>query len=137
MQVADLPSVNAVLNGTSAVLLAAGYVFIRRRNVTAHKTCMVAAFLTSVAFLACYVVYHAHVGSKPFPHHGWIRPVYYAVLITHVVLAAAIIPLVLVTLGRAARGRFAAHARIARVTLPIWLYVSVTGVAVYWMLYRL
>ena len=132
-----LPLLNAYLNGTSALLLTAGYGFIRQRKVTAHKTCMVTAFVVSSSFLVSYVVYHYHAGSKPFGGHGWIRGVYYPLLLSHLVLAALIVPLALTTLYRAWRGQFARHRRIARWTLPVWLYVSVTGVLVYWMLYHL
>ena len=135
--VTDLPAVNATLNGISAALLAAGFVFIRRRRIDAHRRCMLAAFGTSSLFLASYLVYHYHVGSVPFTGQGPIRAVYFSILISHIVLAAVILPLALVTLQRALRGRFARHAAIARWTLPIWLYVSVTGIAVYWMLYRM
>lgn len=134
---ADLPGVNAALNAVAATLLSAGYVLIRTGRVAQHRACMLAAFGVSTLFLASYVVYHLEVGSVPFTREGPIRVVYFAVLISHVVLAALIPPLALVTLLRALRGRFAAHAALARWTLPIWLYVSVTGVAVYWMLYRL
>jgi putative membrane protein len=135
--VSTLPLVNAWLNGTSALLLTVGYGFIRRRKVTAHKTCMVTAFGVSSCFLVSYVIYHYHAGSKPFGGHGWIRGVYYPLLISHLILAALIVPLALTTLYRAWRGQFARHRRIARWTLPVWLYVSVTGVLVYWMLYHL
>jgi putative membrane protein len=135
--VSALPLVNAWLNGTSALLLAAGYWFIRQRKVTAHKTCMVTAFGVSACFLVSYVIYHYHAGSKPFGGHGWIRAVYYPLLISHLILAALIVPLALTTLYRAWRGQFARHRRIARWTLPVWLYVSVTGVLVYWLLYHL
>lgn len=134
---ADLPGVNAALNAVAATLLSAGYVLIRTGRVAQHRACMLAAFGASTLFLASYVVYHLEVGSVPFTREGPIRVVYFAVLISHVVLAALIPPLAIVTLLRALRGRFAAHAALARWTLPIWLYVSVTGVAVYWMLYRL
>ncbi len=132
----DLPLVNASLNATSAVLLTTGYVLIRRGDVRRHKAAMIAACTVSTLFLISYVIYHANAGSKPFPHHGPIRVVYFSILITHVILAAAIVPLALVTLVRGLRARFDAHVRIARWTLPIWLYVSVTGVIVYLMLYR-
>ena len=134
---ADLPGVNAALNAVAATLLSIGYVLIRTGRVAQHRACMLAAFGVSTLFLATYVVYHLEVGSVPFTREGPIRVVYFTVLISHVVLAALIPPLALVTLLRALRGRFAAHAALARWTLPIWLYVSVTGVAVYWMLYRL
>lgn len=130
------PALNAALNGTAAVLLLAGYTFIRRRQVTAHRICMVAAFLTSTAFLISYLMYHARVGSVPFQGQGWIRPVYFFILFTHIVLAAAIVPLALVTLSRALREQFDRHKRIARWTLPLWLYVSVTGVVIYFLLYH-
>ena len=134
---AFLPLVNACLNSTSAALLTAGYVFIRRRSVTAHKMCMVSALVVSTLFLVSYVTYHSLAGSRPFGGQGWIRAVYFPLLISHIVLAAVIVPLALVTVYRALQGSFARHVRIARWTLPIWLYVSVTGVLVYWMLYRL
>ncbi len=136
-EVTDLPGVNATLNAVSAALLAVGYVLIRTGRIAQHRVCMLAACGTSTLFLASYVVYHLNVGSVPFTREGPIRVVYFTVLITHIVLAALILPLALVTLLRALRARFAAHAAIARWTLPIWLYVSVTGVAVYWMLYRM
>ena len=135
--VSALPLVHAWLNGASALLLAAGYWCIRQRKVTAHKTCMVTAFGVSSCFLVSYVIYHYHAGSKPFGGHGWIRGVYYPLLISHLILAALIVPLALTTLYRAWRGQFARHRRIARWTLPVWLYVSVTGVLIYWMLYHL
>lgn len=131
------PALNAALNATAAVLLVSGYTFIRRRNVTAHRVCMVAAFLASTAFLISYLIYHARVGSVPFHGQGWIRPVYFFILFTHIVLAAAILPLALVTLSRALREQFDRHKRIARWTLPVWLYVSVTGVVIYFLLYHL
>jgi uncharacterized membrane protein YozB (DUF420 family) len=137
MSVADLPALNAVLNATAALFLGAGYWFIRRRRMEAHRACMVTAFTVSAAFLASYIVYHALAGSVPFTGGGWIRPVYFTVLITHIVLAAAILPLSLITLFRALRGRFEPHRAVARWTLPIWLYVSITGVVIYLMLYRI
>ena len=135
--VTDLPGVNATLNAVSALLLSIGYLFIRSGRITQHRACMIAACAMSTLFLASYVVYHLNVGSVAFTGQGPIRVVYFSVLISHIVLAALILPLALVTLARALRGRFTAHAAIARWTLPIWLYVSVTGVAVYWMLYRM
>ena len=131
-----LPTLNASLNGLAALLLAAGYVMIRRGRVNAHRACMIAAFTTSALFLVSYVIYHAGAGSKPFEGQGAIRLVYFAILISHVILAVAILPLAIVTLARALKERFERHAAIARWTLPIWLYVSVTGVVVYLMLYR-
>ncbi len=136
-EVTDLPGVNATLNAVSALLLTLGYGLIRSGRIAPHRTCMIAACATSTLFLASYVVYHVEVGSVPFTGQGPIRIVYFTVLISHIVLAALILPLAVVTLVRALRERFAAHAAIARWTLPIWLYVSVTGVAVYWMLYRM
>jgi putative membrane protein len=132
-----LPLLNACLNATSALLLTVGWVFIRNRRVTAHQTCMVSALVVSTLFLISYVTYHALAGSRPFAGQGWIRAVYYPLLVSHIILAAAIVPLALTTVYRALQGNFARHVRIARWTLPIWLYVSVTGVLVYWMLHRL
>jgi uncharacterized membrane protein YozB (DUF420 family) len=137
LHVADLPTVNAALNLTAASLLSIGYLFIRRRQIAAHRACMLSASTASAFFLISYVIYHANAGSRPFGGHGFIRPVYFGILASHVVLAAAIVPLVIMTLARALRSRFDLHARIARRTLPLWLYVSVTGVVIYLMLYRL
>jgi len=137
MTVSDLPALNATLNGISGVLLTIGYVLIRQRRKRAHRAAMIAAFVTSGLFLVSYTIYHAQAGSRPFQGQGPIRTVYFTILISHVVLAAAVLPLAIVTLVRALRERFDAHARIARRTLPIWLYVSVTGVLVYLMLYQL
>jgi uncharacterized membrane protein YozB (DUF420 family) len=137
MGVSDLPALNAALNGVATVFLVAGYSFIRRRQVAAHRACMLAAVTSSAFFLISYVIYHANAGSKPFPGTGPVRAVYFFVLITHIVLAAAIVPMVLMTLSRALGQRFDRHAAIARRTLPLWLYVSVTGVVIYVMLYRL
>jgi uncharacterized membrane protein YozB (DUF420 family) len=137
MSIADLPALNATLNAVAVLFLAAGYVFIRRRQIGAHRACMLSACAASALFLVSYVIYHANAGSKPFPGTGPIRTVYFVILATHVVLAAAIVPMALVTLTRALRERFDRHKRIARWTLPIWLYVSVTGVVIYWMLYQL
>jgi len=133
---AALPTVNAVLNGTSAVFLLTGYLFIRRRQVTAHKICMLSAFTASIIFLASYLTLRYFSGFTSFPGQGWIRPVYFTILISHTVLAATIPPLALTVLYRAFREQFAKHRRIARFTLPIWFYVSVTGVIVYVMLYQ-
>jgi uncharacterized membrane protein YozB (DUF420 family) len=137
VSVTALPTLNAFLNGTCALLLATGFVLIRRRRLDAHRLCMATAFAVSVLFLVSYLVYHAQVGSVPFPGRGWIRPVYFTILISHTVLAAVVPPLAVTTLVLAARGKYARHRRLARWTLPIWLYVSVTGVLVYWMLYVL
>jgi uncharacterized membrane protein YozB (DUF420 family) len=137
MNVSDLPALNATLNGVAAAFLVAGYACIRARKDAAHRASMLAAVVTSALFLLSYVIYHANAGSKPFQGTGAIRAVYFAILITHIVLAAAIVPMVLITLSRALKGRFDRHARLARWTLPIWLYVSVTGVVIYVMLYRM
>ena len=135
--VSALPTLNAFLNGTSAVLLTVGYVFIRRKKVTAHKTCMVTAFGVSSLFLVSYLIYHYRVGSVTFGGTGWIRPLYFTLLVSHIVLAMCIVPLALLTIYHAWAEQFEKHMRIARWTLPLWLYVSVTGVIVYWMLYHL
>lgn len=131
----DLPTLNAALNTTATCFLIVGYLFIRTKNVAKHKASMILAFVSSAAFLASYLVYHYYAGSVAFTGQGWIRPVYFFILITHIVLAAAILPLAMTTLYRALRNDFARHRRIARWTLPIWLYVSVTGVLIYWLLY--
>lgn len=132
-----LPSINASLNLASALLLVLGYTLIRQRAITGHTICMLAACGTSTLFLASYLYYHYHHGSTPFPGRGWVRPVYFLILISHTILAAAVPFLVILTLYRAFRSQFTRHVWIARITLPIWLYVSVTGVLVYWMLYRM
>lgn len=137
MTLGDLPAVNATLNAISAVLLVIGFGLIRRRRIDAHRRVMIAAFATSTLFLICYVIYHANVGSRPFTGQGPIRQVYFAVLISHIVLAATVPPLALITLIRGLRARYDRHRKIARWTLPIWLYVSVTGVIVYVMLYQM
>jgi len=137
MQIPDLPLLNATLNAVAAILLTIGYRQIRQRRRAAHRAFMIAAFVTSALFLASYTVYHAQAGSRPFTGQGILRALYFAILISHVVLAAVVLPLALVTLFRAVRGQYPAHARIARWTLPVWLYVSVTGVVVYLMLYRM
>jgi putative membrane protein len=135
--ISALPSVNATLNAITTVLLICGYVLIRQRKAGLHKRFMLAAFVTSCLFLTCYLLYHSQVGSVPFPKTGLIRTVYLSILATHTVLAAAVPPLAIVTLRRGLAGRFDRHRKIARWTLPIWLYVSVTGVVVYVMLYRM
>lgn len=136
VSLSSLPAVNASLNALSAVLLLTGYGCIRRKRVRAHKVAMVSAFVVSVAFLASYLYYHYFHGSTRFPGRGWVRVVYLAILISHVTLAAAILPLALVTILCAWKEQFPRHVRIARWTLPLWLYVSVTGVVIYWFLYR-
>jgi uncharacterized membrane protein YozB (DUF420 family) len=137
MTVHDLPTLNAALNATSFVLLSTGYVFIRLGRRDRHRLCMLSALVVSALFLTSYVVYHAQVGSVPFKGAGTIRAVYFTILISHVILAIAIVPLVIVTASRALSARFDKHRAIARWTLPLWLYVSVTGVVVYVMLYRM
>ena len=136
MTVHDLPAVNASLNALSAILLLLGYVLIRQRRIETHRKVMIAAFVTSSIFLICYVVYHAQVGSVRFTRQGFVRPLYFVILVTHVTLAAAVVPLALITLSRGLSGRYARHRAIARWTFPIWLYVSVTGVLVYVLLYQ-
>jgi uncharacterized membrane protein YozB (DUF420 family) len=131
------PTLNAALNASAAVLLALGYYFIRGRRIEAHKKCMLGAFACSAVFLVSYVIYHFQVGSVQFQGQGWIRPFYFTLLGTHTILAATVVPLALVTLARSLRGNFETHRRIARWTLPIWLYVSATGVIVYFLLYHL
>jgi uncharacterized membrane protein YozB (DUF420 family) len=136
MSLTDLPALNAALNTTSTLLLLAGYVCIRRQQRVAHRNCMLAACVTSLAFLTSYLIYHAQVGHTRFMEPAWFRPIYLGLLFTHLVGAIAIVPLVLLTLWRAWRGRFEQHRRIARWTWPLWLYVSVTGVLIYWLLYH-
>jgi uncharacterized membrane protein YozB (DUF420 family) len=137
LSITDLPAVNAALNATSAVLLASGYRFIRQRQIAAHKRCMLAACVTSALFLLSYLTYHYNVGSMPFRGQGGVRLLYFTILISHTILAVVIVPLALVTLFRAWKADFRKHVRIARWTLPIWFYVSVTGVIIYVMLYQL
>jgi putative membrane protein len=137
MSVADLPHLNAALNAIAGVLLVIGLVFIKAKRIDAHRRCMLAAFTTSALFLLSYLTYHAQVGSRPFPGTGLLRTIYFAILIPHVVLAAAVLPLAIVTLRRGLAMDVARHRKIAKITLPVWLFVSVTGVVVYLMLYRL
>ena len=132
-----LPAVNATLNATSGGLLAIGYVLIKRRQINAHRNCMLTAFASSTLFLISYVVYHVHIGSKPFQGTGPIRLVYFTILISHILLATVILPMAIMTLSRGLRGDYARHVPIARRTFPIWMYVSITGVIVYGMLYQL
>ena len=136
LSVHDLPAVNATLNGVAGLLLLIGFLLIRSRNIGLHRRFMLAAFITSSLFLVSYVAYHAQVGSVRFTRQGFVRPLYFTILITHVTLAAAVLPLAIVTLTRGLNGRFQAHRAVARWTLPIWLYVSVTGVLVYVLLYQ-
>lgn len=137
MSISDLPTLNAILNSISAILLTIGFVFIRQKNIKAHRTCMIGAFATSTLFLISYLVYHYNHGATGFPGQGIARFVYFTILITHTTLAVVIVPMVFITFARALRERFDRHRKIARWTLPIWLYVSVTGVLVYLMLYHL
>ena len=136
MSVTDLPAVNATLNAISGILLLVAYAHIRARRIEQHRRFMLAAFATSSLFLVCYLVYHAQVGSVPFTRQGFVRPLYFTILITHVTLAATVVPLALVTLSRGLKARYPQHRRIARWTLPVWMYVSVTGVLVYVLLYQ-
>jgi uncharacterized membrane protein YozB (DUF420 family) len=137
LSVSDLPALNATLNATSAVLLTIGWTLIRRGRIELHRKVMIAAFCTSCVFLASYLVYHAQVGSVRFTKEGPIRLVYFTILLTHTVLAAVIVPMVLLSLRRGLKRQVARHRAIARWTMPLWLYVSVTGVVVYLMLYKL
>ena len=137
LEVTDLPEVNATLNAIAALLLTIGYIYIRRGQTQEHRLCMLAAFATSALFLASYLVYHFNVGSVAVPGQGTIRTGYFTILISHIILAIAILPMAIVTLLRALRGQFESHRRLAKWTLPLWLYVSVTGVVVYWMLYQM
>ena len=136
MNIHTLPAVNASLNALSGVLLVIGYALMRARRIHLHRRVMIAAFVTSSLFLVCYVIYHAQVGSVRFTREGFVRPLYFTILITHVSLAATVVPLAIITLTRGLKGRFARHRAIARWTFPIWLYVSVTGVLVYVLLYQ-
>jgi uncharacterized membrane protein YozB (DUF420 family) len=135
--ISDLPAVNATLNAVSAIFLTIGYVMIRRGRITLHKRCMLAALTSSTLFLTSYVIYHLNTGSRPFPGEGVARTVYFTILISHVLLAVTIVPLALITASRGLKAQYERHVRIARWTLPLWLYVSVTGVVIYLMLYQL
>ncbi len=137
MSVTDLPALNATLNLISAVFLALGYVFIKKGRPERHKKMMVAALITSALFLTSYLIYHYAVGSVPYPHHDWTRPVYFAILIPHVILAALMVPFVLMAVYFALRERYDKHTRITRWLWPVWMFVSISGVVVYLMLYRL
>lgn len=143
MTLLDLPVVNGSLNGLSAVFLTAGYVFIKRRNQNAHRNCMIAAFVTSTLFLACYLTYHfylayvLHRGPTRFVDPAWFKPIYLTILLTHTILAVVIVPMVFITMSRGLRQRFDAHRKIARWTWPLWMYVSVTGVVIYFLLYQI
>ncbi len=141
MTILDLPAVNGSLNALSAVFLTAGYVFIRRKNIVAHRNCMIAAFVTSTLFLACYLTYHfylayvLHRGPTVFKDPAWFRPIYLTLLLTHTLLAVVIVPMIFMTLSRAIKGKVELHRKIARWTWPLWMYVSVTGVVIYYLLY--
>ena len=135
MPLSSIPSVDAALNGTAAVFLLAGFGFITRGKIVAHKICMLTAFACTTAFFAFYLYFHLHAGIIYFGGRGWIRPVYFAILVSHTILAIVSLPLILITLTLALRNSFARHHRIARWTFPIWLYVSLTGVIVYWLLF--
>ena len=132
-----LPSLNAGLNAASALLIILGFILIRQGAWTGHALCMCSALGTSTLFLISYLTYHFFHGTTPFTGHGWIRPVYFTILVSHTILAVVVVPLALVTLSRALRSQFERHMKIAKITFPIWLYVSVTGILVYWMLYRM
>ena len=137
MNVTDLPTLNAVLNLISATFLAIGYRYIKQGKQDLHKRFMISALLSSALFLTSYLIYHYYVGSVPYPHYDWTRPVYFAVLIPHVILAAVMVPFILVMVWRAVRGQFDRHKRIARWVWQVWMFVSISGVVVYLMLYRL
>ena len=136
MTVHDLPALNASLNALAGVLLIVGYVLMRTHRIELHRRVMIAAFATSSLFLVSYLIYHGQVGSVRFTRHGFVRPLYYTILATHVTLAAVVLPLAVVTLSRGLKARYPQHRRLARWTFPVWLYVSVTGVLVYILLYR-
>jgi uncharacterized membrane protein YozB (DUF420 family) len=131
----DLPAVNASLNGLSAIFLSLGFWFIRRKNIAAHQRCMVSAVVTSILFLACYLTYHFKAGRTVFKDPAWFRPIYLTLLLTHTLLAVTIVPMIIITLSRALRQRFDKHKKVARWTWPLWMYVSVTGVLIYYLLY--
>ena len=137
MQLSEFPVLNATLNGSSAIFLLLGYFFIMRRLVRPHIFCMVCAAVVSTVFLGCYLYYHYHHGATKYPHHDWTRPVYFTILITHTILAAANLPLIIRTLWFAITGNFDKHKKIARLVFPIWLYVGITGVVVYVLLYQI
>jgi uncharacterized membrane protein YozB (DUF420 family) len=143
MSFSDLPAVNACLNGCSAIFLGVGFYQIRRKNVAAHRSCMLAAVIFSARFLLCYITYHGyrayylHVGPTVFKNPPWFRPIYLTILLTHTVLAVVIVPMVLISLSRALKQRFDRHKKIARWTWPLWMYVSVTGVVIYLLLYQI
>lgn len=137
MELSAFPALNAGLNATSGFLIVLGFISIKQRAWTAHALCMILAMVTSALFFVSYIYYHLHHGSTPFPYHGWIRFVYFSILISHTILAVTVPPLAIWTLVEALRSRFDRHVKIAKFTFPIWLYVSITGVIIYWMLYRI
>lgn len=137
MTLSDLPAVNAGLNTLSTLFLTAGYIFIRRQRQAAHRNCMIGAVISSALFLTCYLIYHYNAGRTTFRDPAWFRPIYLGILLTHTILAVVIVPMVLVTLYHAARRQFERHKKISRWTWPIWMYVSVTGVLIYFLLYHL
>ena len=143
MSIYDLPAINASLNGLSAAFLTAGFIFIRQKKIIPHRNCMISAFCVSVVFLVCYISYHSylalvlHRGPTRFLNPSWFRPIYLTILLTHTILAMVIVPMILITLSRALRERFEIHKKIARWTWPLWMYVSVTGVVVYLLLYQI
>lgn len=137
MTIEQLPTLNASLNATAAMLLLGGYITIKKRQVTWHRVFMGLALLVSAAFLTSYLIYHAHAGSTPYPHHDWTRPVYFTILIPHILLATVMTPFILAAVWYALRGRFDRHVKITRWLWPVWMFVSVSGVVIYWMLYRM
>ena len=137
MTLSDLPPINACLNSLSAVFLTLGYIFIRQKKITLHRNCMIAAFCTSTIFLIFYLYYHFHAGRTVFKDPQWFRPIYLGLLLTHTVLAVVIVPMILMTLNRAMKERYELHKKIARLTWPLWMYVSVTGVLIYFLLYQI
>lgn len=137
MTLSDLPMLNACLNSLSAVFLTLGYIFIRQKKITLHRNCMIAAFCTSVIFLASYLIYHFNAGRTTFKDPQWFRPIYLTLLLTHTVLAVMIVPMIFLTLSRALKARYELHKKIARWTWPLWMYVSVTGVLIYFLLYQI
>ncbi len=137
MSIADLPAVNACFNAASTVLLACGYILIKRGKQIAHRNCMISALISSSLFLVGYLTYHAHAGTTRFENPQWFRPIYLVILLTHTLLAAVVVPLVILTILPALRRRFDRHKKIARWTWPVWMYVSVTGVLIYFLLYQI
>jgi uncharacterized membrane protein YozB (DUF420 family) len=136
MEIKDLPAVNASLNALATVLLLAGFLFIRAKNRAAHRACMLAALVTSAVFLTCYLIYHAHHLTTKFTHPGWPKMVYFTILFTHIPLAVGVLPFILMAVWRALHGEFEKHKKLVRYVWPVWMYVSVTGVLVYLMLYQ-